>query len=50
MQTENKKIIIIIIIIIYREAATITVQMTSHLNRRAVRPAGLLNEGSIQNA
>ena len=24
--------------------------MTSHFNRRAVRPAGLLNQGSVKNA
>ena len=35
---------------VYRLAATMAVQMTSHLNRRAVRPAGLLNQGSVQNA
>ena len=35
---------------VYRQTATIVVQMTSQLNRGAVRPAGLLNQGSVQKA
>ena len=35
---------------VYRQATILAVQMTSHLNRRAVRHAGLLNQRSVQNA
>ena len=37
-------------LVVYRQAATIAVQMTNYFNRRAVRPAGLLSQGSVQNA